>query len=41
LPEYIGALMLIIARILKEVDSTRKPSTEAIDKTERILDLTL
>jgi hypothetical protein len=41
LPEYIGALMLIVARVLKEVGAGRKPSTEDIDKAERILDLTL
>ncbi len=41
LPEYIGALMLIIARVLKEVGADRRPSTEDIDRTERILDLTL
>ncbi|NPA87946.1 DUF1931 family protein [Caminibacter pacificus] len=41
LPEYIGALMLIIARVLKELGAERKPSKEAIEKTGRILDLTL
>ncbi|MEO1942343.1 MAG: DUF1931 family protein [Campylobacterales bacterium] len=41
LPEYIGALMLIVARVLKEVGAGRKPSTEDIEKAERILDLTL
>ncbi|MEO1958824.1 MAG: DUF1931 family protein [Nautiliaceae bacterium] len=41
LPEYIGALMLIVARVLKEIGAGRKPSSEDIDRTERILDLTL
>ncbi len=41
LPEYIGALMLIIARVLKEIGAGRKPSKEDIEKTSRILDLTL
>jgi len=41
LPEYIGALMLIIAKVLKEVGAERRPSVEDIEKTERILDLTL
>jgi len=41
LPEYIGALMLIIARVLKEIGADRKPSKEDIEKTSRILDLTL
>jgi hypothetical protein len=41
LPEYIGALMLIIARVLKEVGAERRPSTEDIERTKRILDLTL
>ena len=41
LPEYIGALMLIIARVLKEVGAERRPSTEDINRCERILDLTL
>ncbi len=41
LPEYIGALMLIIARVLKEIGAGRKPSSEDIDRCERILDLTL
>jgi len=41
LPEYIGALMLIIAKVLKELGAGRKPSSEDIDRCERILDLTL
>jgi len=41
LPEYIGALMLIIARVLKEVGAERKPSEDDIQRTKRILDLTL
>jgi hypothetical protein len=42
LPEIVGALIYIIARILKEVsEDNRYPSEEEIDKTERILDLTL
>jgi len=41
LPEYIGALMLIFARVLKELGATRKPSKEDIERTGRILDLTL
>jgi hypothetical protein len=41
LPEYIGALMLIIARVLKELGAERKPSSEDIKKASRILDLTL
>ena len=41
LPEYIGALMLIIARVLKEIGAERKPSKEDIERTSRILDLTL
>ena len=41
LPEYIGALMLIIARVLKEVGAERRPSAEDINRCERILDLTL
>ena len=41
LPEYIGALMLIIARVLKELGVQRKPSKEDIERTSKILDLTL
>jgi len=41
LPEYIGALMLIIARVLKELGVQRKPSKEDIERMGRILDLTL
>jgi hypothetical protein len=41
LPEYIGALMLIIAKVLKEIGAERKPSKEDIERTSRILDLTL
>jgi len=41
LPEYIGALMLIIAKVLKEIGAGKKPSIENIEKTKRILDLTL
>jgi len=41
LPEYIGALMLIIARVLKEVGAERRPSVEDIERASRILDLTL
>ncbi len=41
LPEYIGALMLIIARVLKEIGAGRKPSKDDIERTRRILDLTL
>jgi hypothetical protein len=41
LPEYIGALMLIIARVLKELGAERKPSKDDIERTRRILDLTL
>jgi len=41
LPEYIGALMLIVARVLKQLGAHKKPSVEDIEKAERILDLTL
>ncbi|MRJ07165.1 MAG: hypothetical protein C6I01_06560 [Epsilonproteobacteria bacterium] len=41
LPEYIGALILIVANVLKEVGAERKPSVEDIEKASRILDLTL
>jgi hypothetical protein len=42
LPEIVGALIYIIANILKEVsEDNRYPSEEELDKTERILDLTL
>ena len=41
LPEYIGALMLVIARVLKELGAQRKPSKEDIERAGRILDLTL
>jgi hypothetical protein len=42
LPEIVGALIYIIAQILKEVsEDNRYPSEEELDKTERILDLTL
>jgi len=41
LPEYIGALILITGNILKEIGAERKPSTENIEKTNRILNLTL
>ena len=41
LPEYIGALMLIVARVLKQLGAHRKPSVEDIEKVEKILDLTL
>ena len=40
-PDYVGALMLIIARVLKEIGADRRPSANDIEKTERILDLTL
>jgi len=41
LPEYIGALMLIVARVLKHVGADKKTSVEDIEKTSKILDLTL
>ena len=41
LPEYIGALMLIIARVLKKVGAEKKPSVEDIERAGKILDLTL
>ena len=42
LPEIVGALIYIIANIIKEVsEDNRYPSEEELDKTERILDLTL
>ncbi|GAB6074972.1 DUF1931 family protein [Nautilia lithotrophica] len=41
LPEYIGALMLIVARVLKHVGADKKPSVEDIERTSKILDLTL
>ena len=42
LPEIVGALIYIIAQIIKEVsEDNRYPSEEELDKTERILDLTL
>jgi len=42
LPEIVGTLIYIIANILKEVsEDNRYPSEDELDKTERILDLTL
>ncbi|HID79015.1 MAG TPA: DUF1931 family protein [Aquifex aeolicus] len=42
LPEIVGTLIYIVARILKEVsEDNRYPSEEELDKTERILNLTL
>jgi len=42
LPEIVGSLIYIIANILKEVsEDNRYPSEEELDKTQRILDLTL
>ena len=42
LPEIVGALIYIIANIIKEVsEDNRYPSEEELDKTQRILDLTL
>jgi hypothetical protein len=41
LPEYIGALILIVAKVLKEIGAGRKPAVEEIEKAGKILDLTL
>jgi hypothetical protein len=42
LPEMVGALIYIIANIIKEVsEDNRYPSEEELEKTQRILDLTL
>ena len=42
LPEMVGALIYIIANIVKEVsEDNRYPSEEELEKTQRILDLTL
>jgi hypothetical protein len=41
LPDYIGAIILIFAKVLKEVGAERKPSSRDIQRGKRILDLTL
>ncbi len=42
LPEIVGTLLYIIARILKEVDENcRQPSMEDIERAGKILDLTM
>ncbi|MRJ06588.1 MAG: hypothetical protein C6I01_03615 [Epsilonproteobacteria bacterium] len=41
LPDYIGALILILAQVLKEVGADKRPSTADIQRAKRILDLTL
>jgi hypothetical protein len=42
LPEIVGTLIYILARIMKEVDpGVRQPSSEDIERAGRILDLTM
>ncbi len=42
LPEIVGTLIYIVAKILKEVsEDNRYPSEEELEQTERILNLTL
>lgn len=42
LPEIVGTLLYILAKIMKEVDpGVRKPSSEDIERAGRILDLTM
>ncbi|OMH40503.1 DUF1931 family protein [Desulfurobacterium indicum] len=42
LPEIVGTLLFIIARIIKTVDEgCRQPSTEDIERAGKILDLTM
>jgi len=42
LPEIVGTLLFILARIIKEVDETcKQPSIEDIERAGRILDLTM
>ncbi len=42
LPEITGAILVVLARVIKEVDEEkRRVNKEAIEKAERIVDLTL
>jgi len=41
LPEITGALLTVMARILKEIEHTRRVTHEGIETTKRIMDLTL
>ncbi|SNR79549.1 DUF1931 family protein [Desulfurobacterium atlanticum] len=42
LPEIVGALLFILARIIKEIDENcKQPSVEDIERAGRILDLTM
>jgi len=41
LPEITGALLVVMARILKEIEHTRRVTHEGIDTAKRIMDLTL
>ncbi|WP_457603226.1 DUF1931 family protein [Nitratifractor sp.] len=42
LPEITGALLVVLARIIKEIDTEkRRVNHEIIEKAERIIDLTL
>ncbi len=42
LPEIVGTLIYIIAKLIKEISpDTRKPSSEDIEKARRVLDLTM
>jgi len=41
LPEITGAILLVIAKILKEVENNKLIDHQNIEKTKRIVDLTL
>lgn len=42
LPEYVGALLVVFARVMKSLDEeNRTVSHELIEKTKKVMDLTL
>jgi len=41
LPEITGAILVVIAKILKEVENNKLVDHQSIEKTKRIVDLTL
>ncbi len=41
LPEITGALLIVVAKILKEVENNRVIDHQNLEKTKRIVDLTL
>jgi hypothetical protein len=41
LPEIVGAILVVIAKVLKEVENNKLIDHKSIEKTKRIMDLTL